>query len=119
MISDGVVCYLGVSNYSIRQMEEARRALRKVAKDASRHIITVQSPYNLLERDAVSKEKGVGEEMFLRYCHETGIGLVPYFPLAAGMLTGRYRRDNIDRVEGISSTTSFKTDTSPKPISEP
>jgi len=100
LISDGVVYYLGVSNYNIRQIEEAREALRKVAKDASRRIVAVQNPYNLLERDAVSKEEGVGEAEFLRYIREAGIGLVPYFPLAAGMLTGKYRKDNIDRVKG-------------------
>jgi aryl-alcohol dehydrogenase-like predicted oxidoreductase len=81
-------------------MEEAREALRKVAKDASRRIVAVQNPYNLLERDMVVSRDDVTTDEFLRYIRETGISLVPYFPLAAGMLTGKYRRDNIDRVEG-------------------
>jgi aryl-alcohol dehydrogenase-like predicted oxidoreductase len=96
LIFEGVVCYLGVSNYNIKQIEEAQRALRGVAKDASRRIVAVQNPYNLLERKAISKEENISEAEFLRYIREAEIGLVPCFPLAAGMLTGKYRRENIE-----------------------
>ncbi|RLI31036.1 aldo/keto reductase, partial [Candidatus Bathyarchaeota archaeon] len=100
LISQGKVHYLGVSNHTAKQIEEAMGALRKVAKGASRRIIVVQNPYNLIERNEVSKEEGGDEQAFLRFCRERRISIVPYFPLASGLLTGRYRRDNIGRVGG-------------------
>ena len=100
LISQGKVHYLGVSNHTAKQIEEAMGALRKVAKNASRRIIVVQNPYNLIERNEVSKEEGGDEQAFLRFCRERRISIVPYFPLASGLLTGRYRRDNIGRVGG-------------------
>ncbi|MCA9989418.1 MAG: aldo/keto reductase, partial [Anaerolineales bacterium] len=46
--------------------------------------VALQSHYHLLER-------GVEKEV-LPYCQEAGVGFVPYFPLAGGFLTGKYKR---------------------------
>lgn len=106
LITQGKVRYLGVSNYTTDRIEEAVDALNRVRKDSSRKIIAVQNHYNLLDRDKVvwafpGNQSSVGDEqMFLKFCKEKKIGIVPFFPLASGMLTGRYRRDNLNMVQG-------------------
>jgi aryl-alcohol dehydrogenase-like predicted oxidoreductase len=69
------VHHIGVSNMDAEQ-------LRKAATAAP--VAVVQNRYSLLERGA--------EEEVLSACAELGIGFVPYFPLASGLLTGKYRR---------------------------
>jgi len=66
--------------------------------------VSQKNNYNLLERNKVSgKEEAPGpggEKEFLDFCTDSKIGIVPLMPLASGMLTGRYRRDNLDKVQG-------------------
>jgi len=100
LISQGKVRYIAVSNHTAKQIMDSMGALGGVAKDASRRIVAVQNPYNLVERDGVSKLEGGDERTFLGFCRERRIGIVPYFPLASGLLTGRYRRDNLETVQG-------------------
>src|ERR1051325_8692741 len=66
-----VVRASGVSNFSVEQLDEAVKA---------GPVAALQNRYNLLERDA---EAGV-----LPRCAELGVGFIPYFPLASGLLTG-------------------------------
>jgi aryl-alcohol dehydrogenase-like predicted oxidoreductase len=47
--------------------------------------VSAQNHYSLLEREA--------EQELVPACLELGIGLIPYFPLARGLLTGKYRQD--------------------------
>jgi aryl-alcohol dehydrogenase-like predicted oxidoreductase len=75
LVEEGRVRAIGVSNFTVEQLDEAVRA---------GPVAAVQNRYNLLERDA---EKDV-----LPRCRELGVGFVPYFPLASGLLTGKYRR---------------------------
>lgn len=104
LITQGKVRYLGVSNHVTNQIEDVIDTMSTVAKDSSRRIIAVQNCYNLLERGKVSGKRDQArpgdEQAFLDFCRERKIGIVPYFPLASGMLTGRYRRDNVDTVQG-------------------
>ena len=101
LISQGKVHYLGVSNHTTNQIEDAINTLNKVAKDSSRKIVAVQNCYNLIERDKVSGMQESGnEQTFLNFCREKNIGIIPYTPLARGLLTGRYRCDNLDKVSG-------------------
>jgi aryl-alcohol dehydrogenase-like predicted oxidoreductase len=69
------VNFLGVSNFSVEQLREAV---------ATAPIAVLQNEYSLLEREA--------EDDVLPACVELGVGFVPYFPLASGLLTGKYRR---------------------------
>src|SRR5262249_50031081 len=71
----GKVRYLGVSNVDAAQLQEAV---------ATAPIAAVQNRYSLLDRAA--------ERDMLPLCAELGVGFVPYFPLASGLLTGKYRR---------------------------
>ena len=66
--------YLGVSNFSIELMEEARRY---------GEIVSLQPHYSLLKRDI--------EESIVPYCEANSIGILNYGTLAAGILTGKFR----------------------------
>ncbi|MEK4994727.1 aldo/keto reductase [Paenibacillus sp. FSL H7-0918] len=72
---EGKIRAIGVSNFSIEQLKEAN-------KDG--HVDVLQSHYNLLHRDA--------EQDLLPYTQEYGISFVPYFPLASGLLGGKYKQ---------------------------
>lgn len=101
LIFQGKVRYLGVSNHTTNQIKDTINVLNKIAKDSSRKIIAVQNCYNLIERDKVSgMQKSGNEQTFLNFCGEKNIGIIPYTPLARGLLTGRYRYDNLDKVQG-------------------
>jgi aryl-alcohol dehydrogenase-like predicted oxidoreductase len=75
LVDEGSVRAIGCSNFSIEQLREA---------ESSGHFPATQDNYNLLERDV--------EAEILPFCLEHRIGFVPYFPLASGLLTGKYRR---------------------------
>ena len=81
LITAGTVRAIGASNFSAAELEEADTVARE-------HGLTpftaVQNEYSLLVRDA--------EADVLPLCERLGIGFVPYFPLASGLLTGKYRR---------------------------
>jgi aryl-alcohol dehydrogenase-like predicted oxidoreductase len=75
LVQAGKAHHIGVSNMDAEQLREAATAAP---------VAVVQNRYSLLERGA--------EEDVLRACAELGVGFVPYFPLANGLLTGKYRR---------------------------
>ena len=81
LVQDGKVHYIGVSNFEAWQLGWflALGAERRLAR-----VTVVQPRYNLLNR--------VYERDLLPLCRVAGIGVVPYNPLGAGMLTGKYRR---------------------------
>jgi aryl-alcohol dehydrogenase-like predicted oxidoreductase len=81
LVRAGKVRHIGCSNFDAAQLREADT----VADSANLTRFTVlQNEYNLLNRDV--------EADVLPACLELGIGFVPYFPLANGLLTGKYRR---------------------------
>jgi len=100
IVSQGKALYMAVSNRTQGQIEEETAVLKSVASNSSRRIIAVQNWYNLAERVKVATEgtdRLDGDEgKFLAFMKERGIGLIPFFPLASGLLTGRYRRNAID-----------------------
>jgi aryl-alcohol dehydrogenase-like predicted oxidoreductase len=106
LINEGKVRYLAVSNRTIEQLEADRQALTVVTPNPSHRIIGVQNWYNLAQRPKVSAlddDPGYADEQaFLDYLAETQVGLVPYFPLAGGLLTGRYRKGNLDSTGRLS-----------------
>src|SRR5215467_11771120 len=81
LVQDGKVHYIGVSNFEGWQLglAMALAAERRLAR-----IAVVQPRYNLLNRTY--------ERELLPLCRAAGIGVAPYNPLGAGMLTGKYRR---------------------------
>jgi aryl-alcohol dehydrogenase-like predicted oxidoreductase len=81
LVRGGTVRAIGASNFSAEQIEEADAAARE--RGVTR-FAAIQNEYSLLVREA--------EEEVLPACERLGLGFVPYFPLASGLLTGKYRR---------------------------
>jgi aryl-alcohol dehydrogenase-like predicted oxidoreductase len=81
LVDAGKVRELGCSNFSAAQLDEAAAAARE--RDL-RPFATVQNEYSLLQRDP--------EREVLPACERLGMSFVPYFPLASGLLSGKYRR---------------------------
>jgi aryl-alcohol dehydrogenase-like predicted oxidoreductase len=80
MITSGKVRYIGNSNYTAAQVVETHW----VAK--TEHLnpfISAQNEYSLLSRGA--------RDELLPLCEKYGIGFLPFYPLASGFLTGKYR----------------------------
>ncbi|MCK1994103.1 aldo/keto reductase [Peribacillus muralis] len=73
----GKIKALGVSNFSFEQLIEAN-------KDG--YVDVLQSEYNLFKREA--------EQDLLPYTAENNISFIPYFPLASGLLGGKYNKDS-------------------------
>ncbi len=73
---EGKIRAIGVSNFSIEQLKEAN-------KDG--YVDVLQSEYNLFKREV--------EKEILPYTTENHISFIPYFPLAAGLLGGKYNID--------------------------
>src|SRR3982751_2507493 len=82
LVQEGKVGYLGSLNLSGEQIADADRIARSAG---SARFVSAQNEYSLLDR---SVERDV-----VPACRHHGIGLLPYFPLAAGLLTGKYARD--------------------------
>ena len=81
LVREGKVRYLGSSNFAAWQVVEAEY-LARVA--GSNRFVSTQNEYSLLERGA--------EAELVPACLGYGVGLLPYFPLGSGRLTGKYRR---------------------------
>jgi aryl-alcohol dehydrogenase-like predicted oxidoreductase len=81
LVREGKVRAIGASNFDAAQIEEADAVARE--RGLTR-FTAVQNEYSLLEREAESE--------VLPTCARLGLGFVPYFPLASGLLTGKYRR---------------------------
>jgi aryl-alcohol dehydrogenase-like predicted oxidoreductase len=81
LVRQGKVRTVGCSNFSGAQITEAAAQAqeRRVVQ-----LITAQNEWNLLNRRA--------ERDVIPACERYGLGQLPYFPLASGMLTGKYRR---------------------------
>ena len=80
LVRAGTVRAIGCSNFTAAQLEEAERVARELG---TARFTVLQNEYNLLKPD-----DGVD---VLPLCRELGVGYVPYFPLASGLLTGKYR----------------------------
>jgi aryl-alcohol dehydrogenase-like predicted oxidoreductase len=82
LVQEGRVRYLGSSNLSAWQIADADW----IARDAgTTRFVSAQNEYSLLDRTV--------ERDVVPACLHYGIGLLPYFPLSAGLLTGKYGRD--------------------------
>jgi len=82
LVRGGKVRYIGISNHAAWQVVEAQWISRQSGLTA---FISSQDEYSLLVRDV--------EKEMLPALQAYGMGLLPYFPLASGMLTGKYKRN--------------------------
>ncbi len=76
---EGLVRHLGVSNVSLEQLSQCRDIFP---------VISVQPPYNLFRREI--------ETDLLPYCRRHHIGVIPYSPLASGLLSGSFHPGDLD-----------------------
>jgi len=81
LVAEGKVRHIGSSNYSADQIEEADRVARE---RGSTRFVSAQNHYSLVVREV--------EDDVLPTCERLGIGMLPFFPLASGLLTGKYVR---------------------------
>jgi aryl-alcohol dehydrogenase-like predicted oxidoreductase len=81
LVVEGKVRYLGSSNFAGWQVVEADWISRTGGLTP---FVSAQNEYSLLERDV--------EDELVPACEHVGVGILPFFPLASGLLTGKYRR---------------------------
>ena len=82
LVKAGKVREIGCSNFTGAQLREANQASE--TRPGSAHFVSVQNEYSLLHREP--------EEGVLAECARLGLGFLPFFPLASGLLTGKYRK---------------------------
>ena len=81
LVRDGKIRYFGCSNFSSWQVCEAVWTSRSVGISS---FVSVQPHYSMMERSIESE--------LLPFCQKYDVGVLPYYPLANGFLTGKYRR---------------------------
>lgn len=112
LVRAGKVREIGASNFSVTQLRSASDA----ARGMTARFVSVQNEYSIFHREP--------EREMLALTEQLGVGFLPYFPLANGLLTGKYRRDravpsgsrlsearkssllspeNLDRVEALAT----------------
>ena len=107
LVNEGKVRYIASCNLAAWQVVEAEWTAR--ATNTARFVAS-QNRYSLIEREA--------EAELLPACRAYGIGMVPFFPLAQGLLTGKFRRGEAGpagarlsgRIESIPSSTFDKVE---------
>lgn len=92
MIRQGKVRYIGCSNMPSWQVATAQWTAKDIGATP---FVSAQDEYSLVVRDA--------EKELIPTLQHYGLGLLPYFPLASGLLTGKYRR-NAPMPEGARLT---------------
>jgi aryl-alcohol dehydrogenase-like predicted oxidoreductase len=82
LVRSGKVRYIGASNYAAWQLARANviADFRNLTP-----FVSIQNHYHMFERDQ--------EREMIPYCNAHNVGLLPYFPLAGGFLTGKYQRN--------------------------
>jgi aryl-alcohol dehydrogenase-like predicted oxidoreductase len=104
LVEAGKVREVGCSNFSAVMLDEAAAAAKERGVPA---FVNVQNNYSLLDRSPESE--------VIPTCERLGMSLTPYFPLASGVLTGKYKRGE-DPPEGTRLAKwgdfgrSFRTD---------
>jgi aryl-alcohol dehydrogenase-like predicted oxidoreductase len=104
LIHEGKVRYIGHSNFTGWQVTHAEWTARTRGFD---RFVSAQNEYSLLKRD-VERDLVPALEQF-------GIGMLPYYPLASGLLTGKYRRGESappgSRIEAWNMQSVLRDDT--------
>jgi aryl-alcohol dehydrogenase-like predicted oxidoreductase len=103
LVESGKVREIGCSNFSAEQIREAEAALGEGAA----RFVSVQNEYSLLKRDP--------EPEVLPECERRGLAFLPFFPLASGLLTGKYKKGQPGpvgaRLSGVSGIAGrFRTE---------
>ena len=92
LVRSGKVRYVGCSNLAAWRVVEAQWTSREASLNA---FVSCQDEYSLVVRGA--------EKELMPAMNACGLGLLPYFPLGSGLLTGKYKR-NVAKPEGARLT---------------
>jgi aryl-alcohol dehydrogenase-like predicted oxidoreductase len=101
LVKTGKVREIGCSNFSAEQLDEAAH----VTKPGAARFVSVQNEYSLLHREP--------ETSVLPACERLGLAFLPYFPLASGLLTGKFEPGTpapADSRLSLSWTSRFTTE---------
>ena len=96
LANNGKIRYIGLSNFSICQIEEVRSYL------STMDIVSNQVRYNIVQREI--------EDEMLPYLTKENIGVIAYSPLAQGLLTSKYDHVNFDTSDVRKSNRLFSED---------
>jgi aryl-alcohol dehydrogenase-like predicted oxidoreductase len=100
LVREGKVRYIGSSNFDAWQVTDAEWIARGSGHE---RFISAQNEYSLLDRSA--------ERELIPALEHHGIGLLPYFPLANGLLTGKYRRgEQVPQGARLAARPEYLTD---------
>ena len=81
LVAEGKVRYIGSSQFAAWQVVDADWAARTAGLE---HFVSAQNRYSLLDREV--------EDELAPACEHLGLGILPFFPLSSGLLTGKYKR---------------------------
>lgn len=81
MVEKGYVKYIGVSNFSVEQIERVKTI---------HPVVSLQPPYSMIKRNI--------EKELLGYCGRNDIGVVIYSPMQRGLLTGKYDKEKVQQL---------------------
>ena len=82
LVKEGKIRYAGVSNFSIEQLKRIQ-PIHPVA--------SLQPPYSMLKREV--------EDELLGYCAQNQIGVIVYSPMQAGLLTGKFSKERLQKLD--------------------
>lgn len=102
LVREGKVRYLGHSNFAGWQLADAAWTAQSATRTP---FVSAQNDYSLLNRGA--------ELELIPAAHAFGVGLLPYYPLANGLLTGKYRRDTVPEDSRLARFKPGLLDTAP------
>ena len=100
LVASGKVRYIGHSHRSGWQIAQAEYVARALGTE---RFISAQNHYNLMDRRA--------EQEVLPAAAEFGLGVLPYFPLANGLLTGKYSKGHAPEGSRLSHSRQHLVDT--------
>jgi aryl-alcohol dehydrogenase-like predicted oxidoreductase len=98
LVAEGKIREIGCSNFDGAMLQEAADAVQGGAP----RFVSVQNEYNLLHRDP--------EDDVLGFCDRTHTAFLPYFPLASGLLSGKYRSADAPEGTRLKAWGSFAKD---------
>jgi len=82
LVAEGLVSWIGCSNFNAAQLEEADAVARE---HGLARLVSLENEYSLLERSIEAEVQPT--------CERLDVAILPYFPLASGLLSGKYGRD--------------------------
>lgn len=82
LVAAGKVRWIGCSNFNAAELEEAKATAHELGLA---RFVSLQNEYSLLERSIEAEVRPA--------CERLGVAILPYYPLASGLLSGKYRRE--------------------------